>query len=31
MGDEETDEHGCGDQGVEKKIDFSSFKKMNMA
>jgi hypothetical protein len=30
MGDEETDEHGCGHQGgVEKKIDFSSFKKMN--
>jgi len=31
MGDEETDEHGCGDHGVEKKIDFSSFKKMNMS
>ena len=32
MGDEETDEHGCGDRGgVEKMIDFSSFKKMNMA
>ena len=31
MGDEKTDEHGCGEQGVEKKIDFSSFKKMNMA
>jgi len=30
MGDEETGEHGCGHQGgVEKKIDFSSFKKMN--
>jgi len=32
MGDEETGEHGCGDLGgVEKKIDFSSFKKMNMS
>jgi hypothetical protein len=31
MGDEETDEHGCGDKGMEKKIDFSSFKKMNMS
>lgn len=29
MCDEKTDEHGCDDRGVEKKIDFSSFKKMN--